>query len=76
MCYEELLILFHKNRFMRRRDRTVAFLLMPVAVFLWCFGWSLYWIESKRKTIAPKQSVRKRGASNFASWSEPKKLEV
>jgi hypothetical protein len=27
---------------------------MPIAVFLWCIGWSLYWIGSKRETTKPK----------------------
>jgi hypothetical protein len=32
----------------------MSFLLMPIAVFLWCIGWSLYWIGSKRETTKPK----------------------
>jgi len=26
---------------------------MPLAVFFWVFGWSLYWIGSKKKLAKP-----------------------
>jgi hypothetical protein len=32
---------------------------MPITVFFWCIGWSLYWIEVKRETTKPKLSVQK-----------------
>jgi hypothetical protein len=32
-------------------------LLMPLAVFLWCVGWSLNWIGSKRETTIPKPKL-------------------
>jgi hypothetical protein len=31
---------------------------MPLAVFFWFFGWSLYWIGSKKGQIKPRKSVR------------------
>jgi hypothetical protein len=35
--------------------------MMPIAVFFWGIGWSLYWIGSTRKTTKhkPKLSVQK-----------------
>jgi hypothetical protein len=34
---------------------------MPLLVFLWCIGWSVYWIGSKTETTKqnPKLSVKK-----------------
>jgi hypothetical protein len=40
---------------MRKRNRAVLLLILPIAVFLWFVGWSLYWIGSRRK--APKLST-------------------
>jgi len=34
---------------MRIRNRLTLFLSMPVVVFFWFFGWSLYWIGSRKK---------------------------
>jgi hypothetical protein len=42
---------------MRRRNRAVSFLLMPIAVFLWCIGWGLYWVGSKRESARPKPKL-------------------
>jgi hypothetical protein len=28
---------------------------MPLVVFLWIFGWSLYWIGSKKKRVKPRK---------------------
>jgi hypothetical protein len=30
---------------------------MPAAVFFWFFGWSLYWIESKREETISKTKL-------------------
>ena len=43
---------------MPRRNRVVSFLLMPIAVFLWCIGWSLYWIGVKKETTKPKPNPK------------------
>jgi hypothetical protein len=42
---------------MPKRNRAASFLLMPIGVFLWCIGWSLYWIGSKRETTKPKPKL-------------------
>jgi CHASE3 domain sensor protein len=34
---------------MRIRNRSILFLAMPVVVFFWFFGWSLYWIASRKQ---------------------------
>ena len=38
---------FNLTAFMRKRNRVIMFLLMPIVVFIWFIGWSLYWIGSK-----------------------------
>jgi flagellar basal body-associated protein FliL len=32
-------------------------LLMPIAVFLCCIGWSLYWVGAKKETTKPKPKL-------------------
>jgi len=32
---------------MRKRNRVTLFLLIPIVVFIWFIGWSLYWIGSR-----------------------------
>jgi hypothetical protein len=46
---------------MPRRNRVVSFLIMPIAVFFWGIGWSLYWIGSTKKITKhkPQLSVQK-----------------
>ena len=36
---------------MRIRNRLILFLVMPAVVFFWFFGWSLYWIGSRKHTV-------------------------
>ena len=36
-----------------------SILLIPVAVFLWCIGWSLYWVGIKKETAKQKLSAQK-----------------
>jgi hypothetical protein len=38
---------------MRKRSRVALLLVLPIAVFIWFIGWSLYWIDSKRKVATP-----------------------
>jgi hypothetical protein len=42
---------------MPKRNRAASFLLMPIAAFLWCIGWSLYWTGPKRETTIPKPKL-------------------
>jgi len=37
------------------RNRAILLLLMPVAVFLWCVGWGIYWFGSKRNGSVPRK---------------------
>ena len=32
---------------MRSKNRLTLFLAIPIVVFFWFFGWSLYWIGSR-----------------------------
>jgi len=40
---------------MRKRNRFTLFLVTPLAVFFWFFGWSLYWIGSNKKLSKPRK---------------------
>jgi hypothetical protein len=40
---------------MRKRNKVALLLLLPIAVFIWFIGWSLYWMDSKRKTATPSK---------------------
>jgi hypothetical protein len=41
---------------MRKRNRVVLFLLMPIVFFMWFIGWSLYWIGSREDAKSRKTS--------------------
>jgi hypothetical protein len=41
---------------MRKRNRVVLFLLMPIVVFMWFIGWSLNWISS-RNAAQPEKTL-------------------
>jgi hypothetical protein len=43
---------------MRKRSRVALLLVLPIAVFIWFIGWSLYWIGSKRKVATPNTKPR------------------
>jgi len=38
---------------MRKRNRAALLFVLPIAVFIWFIGWSLYWVGSKRQAVAP-----------------------
>jgi hypothetical protein len=42
---------------MPKRNRAVSFLVMPIALLLWCIGWSLYWVGLKRESTIPKPKL-------------------
>ena len=45
---------------MRIRNRLTLFLVMPIVIFFWFFGWSLYWIgSSKNKAKIAKAKTLK-----------------
>jgi len=39
---------------MRRRNRLAVLLMLPIAVFLWFVGWSLYWSGLRKKRVHAK----------------------
>jgi hypothetical protein len=41
--------------FMRKQNRVALLLILPIAVFLWFIGWSLYWIGSSGKVAKPRK---------------------
>ncbi len=47
---------FNLKAFMRKRNRVVLFLLMPIMVFMWLIGWSLYCIGSREDAKPRKAS--------------------
>jgi hypothetical protein len=50
---------------MRRQSRVALFLMMPLVVFFWILGWSLYWIGSNKKLTEPE----KRNSSKDLSFT-------
>jgi hypothetical protein len=47
---------------------------MPVAVFVWCIGWSLDWIGSKRKTRTERKSPVQKDLILFVPTPELKNI--
>jgi len=47
---------FNLTAFMRKRNRVVLFLLMPIIVFMWLIGWSLYCLGSREDAKPRKAS--------------------
>jgi hypothetical protein len=47
---------FNLTACMRKRNRVVLFLLMPIMVFMWLIGWSLYCIGSREDAKPRKKS--------------------
>ncbi len=45
---------------MHRRNRFTMFLVMPLVVLIWVFGWSLFWLGSNKKQIIHVKSVESR----------------
>jgi hypothetical protein len=46
------------------RNRAILLLLMPMIVFFWCIGWSLYWLGQKREMAKPQPKMSRQ--ENFA----------
>jgi hypothetical protein len=38
---------------MPKRNRAALLLVLPIAVFFWFIGWSLYWMGSRGKALKP-----------------------
>ena len=45
---------------MRIRNKLALFIALPAVVFLWFFGWSLYWIGSMKQIAASVERKRQR----------------
>ena len=41
--------------FMPKRNRAALLLVLPIAVFLWFIGWSVYWVGSRVKASKPER---------------------
>ena len=46
---------------MPRRNRALSLFLIPIAIFMWCIGWGLYFIgfEKESTRSKPKQTALK-----------------
>jgi hypothetical protein len=62
---------FNLTAFMRKRNRVAMFLLMPIIVFMWSIGWSLYWIDS-REDAKPRKTSSQNELSFTMQVSEEK----
>ena len=45
---------------MHRRNRLTMFLVMPLVVLIWVFGWSLFWLGSNKKHSIPLKGMESR----------------
>jgi hypothetical protein len=46
---------FSPTTLMRKRNKVTLFLMLPIAIFIWFVGWSLYWIGSREKAVKPRK---------------------
>jgi len=44
---------------MPKRKRALMLLAMPLAVFLWFIGWTLYWVGARKKKLKPEPVKKK-----------------
>jgi len=47
---------------MPKRNRAASLFLLPIAVFIWCIGWGLYAVGSKKeaKRNKPKTTIQRK----------------
>jgi len=43
---------------MHKRRPVIVFIAMPVAVFIWCVGWGLYWVGKGKERHGPNPAKR------------------
>jgi hypothetical protein len=55
---------------MRKRRAAISLLAMPIVVFIWFIGWSLYWFGRKKKKLKPDLANQKE-ISPFCSSAIP-----
>ena len=60
---------------MRRRNRFITFLALPLAVFLWVIGWSLSWIGSRERKVEPRKKPTRKELSFVVLTPEQKFAE-
>jgi hypothetical protein len=46
---------------MPRRNKVASLVAMPIAALVWCIGWGLYFVGSKKQTtkLKPKLAIHK-----------------
>jgi hypothetical protein len=42
---------------MPRRNRAALLLILPIVIFMWFIGWSLYWIGSRGGAAKPRKTI-------------------
>jgi hypothetical protein len=48
--------------------------MLPIVVFLWLIGWSLYWIGRKKQEVKPKERLSDRKELTFAVLTSEKEV--
>jgi hypothetical protein len=48
---------FSPTTLMHKRNRVALFLMLPIVIFIWFVGWSLYWIGSRREVGKPRKNI-------------------
>jgi hypothetical protein len=60
---------------MRKPNKVALFLLIPIGIFLWFLGWSLYWIGSHKMQVNPKKTYEGRKLTFTVLMPEQKYAE-
>jgi hypothetical protein len=60
---------------MPKRNRIAALLMVPIAVFLWCIGWGLYYTGWKKEKTRPK-AISEANNLTFAVLLPEKQIET
>jgi hypothetical protein len=62
------------SRMTHKRNRVVAVIMLPIAIFLWVIGWCLFWAGSQRNS----HRIRATDNEDFVSITTalPEKQEV
>ena len=60
---------------MHKPNKVALFLLIPIEIFLWFLGWSLYWAGSHKMQVTPKKTSEIRELSLTVLMPEQKYAE-
>jgi len=56
----------------KRRRRLLGLLMIPIGLFAWCIGWSLFWMGKTKKKLKPLQAEHGGNLTFSVLLPEPK----